>query len=97
MAKILLSLPDEILKEVDDYRNKRGMKRNKFFLEALDNYFIALKSEEYFDRRKNAVKRIKKTREKIKKIGIKNWDPIRELRDARDSRGNELLNRWEDD
>ncbi len=97
MAKILLSLPDEVLKEIDDYRNKKGMKRNKFFLKALDNYFMVLKSGEYFDKRKDAVKRIKKTREKIMKTGIKDWDPIKELRNVRDSRGDELLSRWEKD
>ncbi len=97
MAKILLSLPDDILKKVDDYRNKKGMKRNKFFLKALDNYFMVLKSGEYFDKRKNAVNRIKKTREKIMKTGIKDWDPIKELRNVRDSSGDELLSRWEKD
>ena len=95
MAKILLSLPDDILKEIDDYRNKKGMKRNKFFLKALDNYFMVLKSGEYFDKRKGAVNRIKKTSEKIMKSGVKNWDPQKELRKFRDERADELLGRWE--
>ena len=97
MVKILLSLPDDVLREIDDYRNKKGMKRNKFFLKALDSYFMVLKSGEYFDKRKDAVNRIKETSEKIMKAGIKNWDPVKELRKSRDERADELLSRWEKD
>jgi len=94
MAKILLSLPDDVLKEIDGYRNKKGIKRNQFFLKAVDNYFMVLKSVEYFDKRKNAVESIKKTSEEIMKAGIKNWDPTKEIRKARDERADELLGRW---
>lgn len=97
MAKVLLSLPDDILKEIDDYRNKNGLKRNQFFLKAVDNYFTVLQSEEYFDKRKNAAGRIKKTSERIMKAGIKKWDPVKEIRKIRDKSADKLLRRWEKD
>jgi len=60
MAKILLSIPDEVLKEIDRYKERKKIKRSQFFLKAIDNYFKVLMAEEYFDRRKKAVERIKK-------------------------------------
>ncbi|PIU28309.1 MAG: hypothetical protein COT09_05265 [Candidatus Hydromicrobium americanum] len=97
MAKILLSIPDEVLEEIDRYKKRKKIKRSQFFLEAIDNYFKVLMTEEYFDRRKKAVERIKKTSNKIMKAGIKDWDPTSEIRKFRDKRADELLKRWEED
>ncbi len=97
MAKILLSLPDEILKEIDDYRNKKGIKRNHFFLKAIDNYFLVLKSGEYYEKRKDAAGRIKKTSEKIMEAGIEDWNPVKEIRKARDESADKFLGRQEKD
>ncbi|MBL7060510.1 MAG: hypothetical protein ISS13_01600 [Actinobacteria bacterium] len=96
MAKILLSIPDEVLEEIDRYKERKKIKRSQFFLEAIDNYFKVLMAEEYFDRRKKAVERIKKTSKKIMKAGIKGWDPASEIRKFRDRRADELLKRWEE-
>jgi metal-responsive CopG/Arc/MetJ family transcriptional regulator len=97
MAKVLLSLPDEILKEIDEYRSKRGLKRNQFFMDAVRSYFILQKRDEYFKNRKKAVDNIRKTSKRIMDLDLKDWDPVRELRKARDERANELLKRWETD
>ncbi|MBE3113296.1 MAG: hypothetical protein IMZ49_01570 [Actinobacteria bacterium] len=96
MAKILLSIPDEVLEKIDRYKGRKKIKRSQFFLEAIDNYFKVLMTEEYFDRRKKAVERIKKTSKKIMKVGIKDWDPAGEIRKFRDERADELLKRWEE-
>lgn len=96
MAKILLSIPDEVLEEIDRYKERKKIKRSQFFLEAIDNYFKVLMTEEYFDRRKKAVERIKKTSEKVMKAGIKDWDPVKEIRKFRDGHADELLKRWEE-
>jgi len=53
-------------------------------------------TEEYFDRRKKVVERIKKTSEKVMKAGIKDWNPAGEIRKFRDGRADELLKRWEE-
>jgi metal-responsive CopG/Arc/MetJ family transcriptional regulator len=97
MAKVLLSIPDEELKKIDDYRKKKGLKRNQFFMEAANSYFKDMEKEQYFSRRKQAVNNIKITSEEIMKLGIKDWDPVKELRKVRDGRAEELLKRWDRD
>ena len=49
MAKVLLSLPDEVLKEIDDYRNKKGLKKKSIFY-GCSRYFLYddKKRDEYF-------------------------------------------------
>jgi metal-responsive CopG/Arc/MetJ family transcriptional regulator len=97
MAKVLLSIPDEELKKIDDYRKKKGLKRNKFFMNAVEVFFQNKKKEEYFYKRKKAVESIKLTSDEIMELGIKDWDPVKELRKARDERAEELLKRWDAD
>ena len=96
MAKILLSIPDDILKKIDAYREKKKIKRNKFFLEAIDNYFKVLMVEEYFEKRKKAVEQVKETSKKVMEADIKEWDPTGEIRKFRDNRADELLKRWKE-
>lgn len=95
MAKVLLSLPDEELKRIDDYRKKKGLKRNQFFMEAVNNYFLMEEKDDYFTRKRNAAKEIRKLSKKLMKNDLKGWDPVKELRKVRDGRAEELLKRWE--
>jgi hypothetical protein len=95
MAKILLSLPDDVLQKIDDYRKEKGLKRNQFFMDAVDSYFLLKKRKDYFLKREKAAARIKNTGEMLGKI--KDWDPVGELRKSRDSRANGLLKNWEND
>ena len=95
MAKVLLSLPDDILKEIDDYRNKKGLKRNQFFISAVKSYFMTQGRDEYFNKRKIAVENIRKTSKKIMDLDLKGWDPVKDIKKERDGRANELLKRWE--
>jgi len=95
MAKVLLSLPDEELKKIDDYRKKKGLKRNQFFMEAVNSYFLMEEKDDYFIRKRNAVEEIKKLSKKLMKNNLDGWDPVKELRKARDRRAYELLKRWE--
>jgi hypothetical protein len=95
MAKVLLSIPDEELKKIDDYRKKKGLKRNKFFMNAVNSYFLMEEKNDYFTRKKNTVKEIRKLSKELMKNDLKGWDPVKELRKARDGRAHELLKRWE--
>jgi hypothetical protein len=95
VAKVLLSIPDEELEKIDDYRNKRGIKRNQFFMDAVKVFFQNKRQEEYFYRRRKTVESIKQTSNEIMGLGIKDWDPAKELRKARDERAKELLKRWD--
>ncbi len=96
MAKVLLSIPDEVLDKIDRYKERKKIKRSQFFLEAINNYFKTSMVEEYFNRRKKVVERIKKTSEKVMKAGIKDWDPTDEIRKFRDQRASKLMKRWEE-
>jgi len=96
MAKILLSIPDEILTKIDKYKNRKKMKRNQFFINAVEQYFKSLWEEDYIERKKKAVESIKKTSEEIMSLGIKDWDPVVEIRKFRDTYDNELLEMWKD-
>ena len=96
MAKILLSIPEKTLAKIDEYKNKKKIKRSQFFINAVENYFKSLWEEEYFERRKKAAESIKKTREEIMSLGIKDWDPVAEIRKFRDTSAEELLKRWEE-
>ncbi len=96
MAKILLSVPDEMLARIDEIKNRKKIKRSQFFINAAEKYFISLWEEDYFERRKKAVDSMKKTSEEIMSLGIKDWDPVAEIRKFRDSHADELLERWKE-
>ena len=95
MAKVLLSIPDEDLKKIDDYRNKKGLKRNQFFMDAVNRYFLMEEKDEYFVQKKNAVKDMKEIRKRLMGKVSEDWDPVKEIRKARDKRAHELLKRLE--
>ena len=88
MAKILLSIPDEVLEKIDKYRDKKKIKRNQFFIDAVEKYFETLWEDDYFERKKQAFERIQEIR---KKIGVKDWDPVAEIREIRESAEKEVL------
>lgn len=96
MAKILLSIPDNILTKIDEYKNRKKIKRNQFFVNAVEVYFESLLEEDYMERKKKAVESMKKTSEEIMNLGIKDWDPVAEIRKFRDTHADELLKRWEE-
>ncbi len=97
MAKVLLSIPDKTLKRIDEIKNRKKIKRNQFFIDAIENYFISLEEKEYFERKKSAVIRMKKTSEEIMHIGIKDWDPVAEIRKFRDTHADNLLDSWKEE
>jgi hypothetical protein len=96
MAKILLSIPDEFLKEIDEHRELKKSNRSQFFIDAIKNYFKKMEEDEYFERKKKAFDRIEQISDEIMSLGIKDWDPVKEIREFRDSRAEELLKRWEE-
>lgn len=88
MSKILLSISDELLEKIDNYRVKKKIKRNQFFADAVESYFQTLWEKDYFERKKKAFERILKIREKI---GFRNWDAVAEIRKIRESAETEIL------
>jgi metal-responsive CopG/Arc/MetJ family transcriptional regulator len=96
VAKILLSIPDDLLKKIDKTKDAKKIKRNQFIINAVEKYFLMLWEEDYFQRKKRALESMKKTREKIMSLGIKDWDPVAEIRRLREGRADELLERWKE-
>jgi len=96
VAKILLSIPDDLLEKIDRTKDAKKIKRNQFIINAVEKYFLMLWEEDYFERKKRALESMKKTREKIMSLGIKDWDPVAEIRRLRDGRADELLERWKE-
>lgn len=96
MAKILISVPDEMLAKIDEIKNRKKIKRNQLFINAVENYFISLWEEDYIERKKKAVESVKKTSDEIMSLGIKDWDPVAEIRKFRDTHADELLARWKE-
>lgn len=96
MAKILLSIPDEMLKRIDEYKGKKKIKRSQFFLNAVRSYFMVLQKEDYFNKREKALERMKETSKQIKSLGLKDWDPVEEIRIFRERHAEELIKRWKD-
>jgi len=96
MSKILLSIPDSMLVKIDEIKNRKKIKRNQFFINAVENYLNILWQEDYFERKNMAVDSIIKTSEEIMSLGIKDWNPTEEIRKFRDTHANELLERWKE-
>lgn len=94
MAKILVSIPDNLLVKIDEYKNRNKLKRNQVLINAVENYFKSLWEEDYMKKKKKAVESVKETSEEIMSLGIKDWDPVAEIRKFRDTHADELLNRW---
>ena len=96
MAKILISVPDEMLAKIDEIKNRKKIKRNQLFINAVENYFISLWEEDYLERKRRAVESIIKTSDEIMSLGIKDWDPVAEIRKFRDTPADELLAKWKE-
>ncbi|MHB1377460.1 MAG: hypothetical protein ACYCXB_08580, partial [Candidatus Humimicrobiaceae bacterium] len=77
-------------------KDRKKIKRNQFFINAVEVYFEFLWEEDYMERKKKAVESMKKTSEEIMNLGIKDWDPVAEIRKFRDTHADELLKRWEE-
>jgi len=93
MAKINISIPDDFLKEIDKYKEYRKVNRSQFLIDAARAYFDVIEDKEALERRRDAIKRLKKTSEKIMKLGIKDWDTTAEVRKMRDLREKEMKRR----
>ena len=85
MVRINLSISENILKKVDNYRKLVQMTRSGLVTEAIESYFIELEDKILEDRKNNAIKDIISIRERIGKE-LRNWDSTMEIRELRDSR-----------
>ncbi len=94
MAIINISIPPELLKEVNKYKKIVNKNRSEFFADAVKLYFGKINENIAFENRKKAVKKLMEINKRIRKEGLfKNVDFVEEIRSLRRERTNELLRR----
>ena len=95
MVKINVSVPEDFLAEIDRYKKIKNITRSQFIIDAARNYFNAIESVLALERKKDAIDRLKKTRQEIMKLipVKKEIDVVEELRKMRSERGKEIENR----
>ena len=85
MARINISIPEEIIKKVDTYKEMVKISRSGFILNALENYFVQVERKLLEDKKKDAYQGILSIREIAYPL-FKGWDSTSEIRKLRDSR-----------
>ena len=85
MARINISIPEEIIKKVDSYKEIVQISRSGFILKALENYFTQVERKLLEDKKKDAYEGILNIREMAAPL-FKGWDSTSEIRKLRDSR-----------
>jgi metal-responsive CopG/Arc/MetJ family transcriptional regulator len=85
MAKVNISLPDEILEEVDNKRKEKKINRSEFLRRAATTYLHVLEDEKAEEEKKKGIEKAIELQDEIRsKIG--KWDAIETLRKFRESR-----------
>jgi len=85
MSRINISIPEEIIKKIDCYKEIIQISRSGFILNALENYFSEVERKILKDKTKDAYEGILKIRKTTAPL-FKGWDSISEIRKLRDSR-----------
>jgi metal-responsive CopG/Arc/MetJ family transcriptional regulator len=85
MARINISIPEEIIKKVDTYKEMFKISRSGFILNALENYFTQVERKLLEDKKKDAYQGILSLREMVSPF-FKGWDSTSEIRKLRDTR-----------
>ncbi len=94
MTIIIISISSKLLDKVNKYKKKVNKNRSEFFSDAVKHYFGKIDEYITFKNRKKAVKNLVKINEKIKKEGLfKGVDFVKEIRNLRQARTDELLRR----
>jgi len=85
MARINVSISEDVLKKVDKYKEIINLTRSGLIIEALENYFSLLQSRILEEKKKKAIEGIIQIREKISD-DLKGWNSTEEIKRLRDSR-----------
>jgi metal-responsive CopG/Arc/MetJ family transcriptional regulator len=95
MAVINISIPEDTLKKVDNYKKIIQKNRSEFFADAVRSYFNQVEEYIAFEKRKKAIQRLMKIGERLQKEGVfkEDFDVVEEIRRSRQERTDELLRR----
>lgn len=87
MARINISVPDDVLSKVDHYKKIKKVNRSQFLADAAIEYFSIIDEKLDAEKRIKAWERLFKTREEIKKFWPKEKiDVVEEIRKMREER-----------
>ena len=90
MARINISISEDVLKKVDKYKEIVNLTRSGLIIEALENYFARLQSRIFEEKKKKAIEGIIEIREKISD-DLRGWNSTEEIKRLRDSRWAKML------
>lgn len=95
MSKINVSIPEDFLSEIDKYKKIKKVTRSQFLIDAASRYFNNIESEITAERKKNAINKLRKTRQDVIKLisGKPEIDIVEQLKEMRRNRGNEIEKR----
>jgi len=85
MARINISISENVLKKVDKYKGIANLTRSGLIIEALENYFFQLQNKILEEKKKKAIEGIIQIRGKISD-DLKGWNSTEEIKRLRDSR-----------
>jgi len=84
MARINISISQEVINKIDIYKEAVRISRSGFILKALESYFIEVERKLLEDKKRDAYEGIMDIREKAAPF-FKEWDSTSEIRKLRDS------------
>ena len=94
MVKINVSVPEDFLAEMDRYKKIKKITRSQFIMDAAKNYFNIIESVLAEERKRDAINRLRKTRQEIRELtSAKEIDVALELRKMRSERSKEIEKR----
>ena len=85
MARVNISISEDILKKVDKYKEIVNLTRSGLIIKALESYFARLQNAILEEKKKKAIEAIIQIREKIGD-DLKGWDSTKEIKRLRNSR-----------
>ena len=85
MVRVNVSISENILKKVDNYKKYINLTRSGLIIRALENFFVEIENRILEERKKKAIKDIIGIREKIGKE-LAGWNSTAEIRKLRESR-----------
>ena len=85
MAKINISIPQEILEEIDALSKEENMTRSELIRKAFQTYVEILTEKKRERKKKKGIEKAMELQDEVRKI-VGDMDLIKDLRDWRDKR-----------
>jgi metal-responsive CopG/Arc/MetJ family transcriptional regulator len=85
MAKINISIPQEILEEIDNLSKQENMTRSELIRKAFQTYVEVLTEKKRERKKRKGIEKAVELQDEIRKI-IGDMDLVKDLRDWRDKR-----------